>query len=151
MLGYLKRPEETAAALVGNGWYKSGDVAYADQYGYLYIVDRAKDMIISGGENIYTTEVENAIYAFPGVLEAAVVGVPHESWGEAVHAEVVPKPGVELNEAELIAHCRSLIAGYKVPRSITVRSDALPKSGAGKILKRELRAPFWDGKDRAVN
>lgn len=151
MLGYLKRPEETAAALVGDGWYKSGDVAYADEHGYLYIVDRAKDMIISGGENIYTTEVENAIYAFPGVLEAAVVGVPHESWGEAVHAEVVPKPGVQLNEAELIAHCRSLIAGYKVPRSISVRTEALPKSGAGKILKRELRAPFWDGKDRAVN
>ena len=150
MLGYLKRPEETAKALV-DGWYRTGDVAYADEHGYLYIVDRAKDMIISGGENIYTTEVENALYAHPGVLEAAVVGVPHEQWGEAVHAEVVPKPTVVLDSAELIAHCRSLIAGYKVPRSITVRTEPLPKSGAGKILKKDLRAPFWEGRERSVN
>ncbi len=150
MLGYLKRPEETAKALVG-GWYRTGDVAYADDHGYLYIVDRAKDMIISGGENVYTTEVENALYAHPGVLEAAVVGVPHEQWGEAVHAEVVPKPGVALDSAELIAHCRTLIGGYKVPRSITIRTEGLPKSGAGKILKKDLRAPFWEGKDRGVN
>ena len=150
MMGYLKRPEETAKALV-DGWYRSGDVAYADDHGYLYVVDRAKDMIISGGENIYTTEVENALYAHPGVLEAAALGVPHETWGEAVHAEVVPRPGVVITAEELIVHCRTLIAGYKVPRSINVRVEPLPKSGAGKILKRELRAPFWEGQDRSVN
>ena len=150
MLGYLKRPEETAKALV-DGWYRSGDVAYADEHGYLYVVDRAKDMIISGGENIYTTEVENALYAHAGVLEAAALGVPHETWGEAVHAEVVLRPGVAVTAEELIVHCRTLIAGYKVPRSINVRDEPLPKSGAGKILKRELRAPFWEGKDRSVN
>jgi long-chain acyl-CoA synthetase len=150
MLGYLNRPEETAHALV-DGWYRTGDVAFADSHGYLYIVDRAKDMIISGGENVYTTEVENAIYAHSAVLEAAVFGVPDVKWGEAVHAEVVPKPGMSLTTDELIAHCRTLIAGYKVPRSASIRSEALPKSGAGKILKKDLRAPFWDGKDRAVN
>jgi long-chain acyl-CoA synthetase len=151
MLGYLKRPEETAKALLPGGWYRTGDVAYADDHGYLYIVDRAKDMIISGGENIYTTEVENAIYAHVTVLEAAVFGIPHETWGEMVHAEVVLKPGTKVTAEELIIHCRTLIGGYKVPRSINVRADALPKSGAGKILKRELRDPFWEGKDRAVN
>ena len=151
MLGYLKRPEETAKALVGGGWYRSGDVAYADDHGYLYIVDRAKDMIISGGENIYTTEVENAIYTHPAVLEAAVFGIPDERWGEAVHAEVVVKPAAIVTADELIEHCRTMIGGYKVPRSVNVRSDALPKSGAGKILKRDLRDPFWAGKERAVN
>ena len=151
MLGYLKRPEETARALVGGGWYRSGDVAYADDHGYLYIVDRAKDMIISGGENIYTTEVENAIYAHPAVLEAAVVGIPHESWGEMVHAEVVVREGSTLTSDELIAHCRTLIGGYKVPRSVTLRTDALPKSGAGKILKKDIRAPFWAGREKSVN
>jgi long-chain acyl-CoA synthetase len=150
MLGYWNRPEETARALM-NGWYRSGDVAYADDHGYLYIVDRAKDMIISGGENIYTTEVENALYAHPAVLEAAAFGIPDDKWGEVVHAEIVPKPGVNVTADELIAHCRSLIAGFKVPKSITVRVDALPKSGAGKILKRDLRAPFWEGRDRSVN
>jgi long-chain acyl-CoA synthetase len=150
MLGYWNRPEETAHALV-DGWYRTGDVAYADDHGYLYIVDRAKDMIISGGENIYTTEVENAIYAHPGVLEAAVFGIPDERWGETVHAEVVPKPGAVLQSEELIEHVRTLIAGYKVPRSITIRAEALPKSGAGKILKKDLRAPFWEGRTRSVN
>ena len=150
MLGYWNRPEETAAALV-DGWYRSGDVAYADDHGYLYIVDRAKDMIISGGENVYTTEVENAIYAHPAVLEAAAFGIPDNTWGEVVHAEVVPKAGATVSADDLIAHCRSLIGGYKVPKSINVREDPLPKSGAGKILKRDMRAPFWEGRDRAVN
>ncbi len=151
MAGYWNRPEETAAALV-DGWYRSGDVAYADSAGYLFVVDRAKDMIISGGENIYTSEVENAVYTHPAVAEAAVFGIPSEEWGETVHAEVVVKPGAELTNDELIAHCRDLIAGYKLPRSVAIRSedDALPKSGAGKILKRDLRAPYWDGHDRSV-
>ena len=151
MLGYWNRPEETAHALVGNGWYRSGDVAYSDAHGYLYIVDRAKDMIISGGENVYTTEVENAVYSHPAVLEAAAFGIPHDTWGEAVHVEVVLRPGATVTEAELIAHCRTLIGGYKVPRSVGLRTDPLPKSGAAKILKRELRDPFWAGRNRAVN
>ena len=150
MLGYLKRPEETAKALI-DGWYRTGDVAYADSHGYLFIVDRAKDMIISGGENIYTTEVENALYAHPAMLEAAVLGIPDAKWGEAVHAEVVLKPGAAITGDELIAHCRALIAGYKVPRSVNVRSEPLPKSGAGKILKKDLRAPYWEGRTRSVN
>lgn len=151
MLGYWNRPEESEKALVDGGWYRSGDVAYADSHGYLFIVDRAKDMIISGGENVYTTEVENALYTHPDVLEAAVVGVPHETWGEAVHAEVVPRPGTSPTAIGLIEHCRSLIGGYKVPRSVTIRTEPLPKSGAGKILKRDLRAPFWEGHERGVH
>ena len=152
MKGYWNRDAETAQALV-EGWYRSGDVAYADEAGYLFIVDRAKDMIISGGENVYTTEVENAVYAHPAVLEAAAFGIPHERWGEAVHVEAVAKPGASLDSDGLIEHCRRLIAGYKVPRSINLRThdEPLPKSGAGKILKRDLRAPFWEGRSRSVN
>lgn len=151
MGGYWNRDEETAHALV-DGWYRSGDVAYTDDAGYLFVVDRAKDMIISGGENVYTSEVENAIYAHPAVAEAAVFGIPHEEWGETVHAEIVVKPNSELTSDELIESCRQLIAGYKVPRSVALRSadDPLPKSGAGKILKREMREPFWVGRDRQV-
>jgi len=151
MLGYWNRPDETSKALPGGGWYRSGDVAYADADGYLYIVDRAKDMIISGGENVYTTEVENAIYRHPAVLEVAVFGIPDAQWGEAVHAEVVPKPGVAVTGEEIIAECKRHIGGYKLPRSVNVRTEPLPKSGAGKILKRDLRAPFWEGKARLVN
>ena len=152
MKGYWHRDAETAHALV-DGWYRSGDVAHADEDGYLFIVDRAKDMIISGGENIYTTEVENAVYAHPAVLEAAAFGVPHDQWGEAVHVEVVTKPDHRVEEDGLIEHCRRLIAGYKVPRSINLRTheEPLPKSGAGKILKRDLRVPFWEGHNRSIN
>ena len=151
MAGYWNRPEETAHALV-DGWYRSGDVAWQDADGYLYVVDRAKDMIISGGENVYTSEVENAVYLHPSVAEAAVFGIPHEKFGEAVHAEVVLKPGASLAADELIAHCRDHIAGYKVPRSVKVRpsDEPLPKSGAGKILKRSLREPHWEGHDRKI-
>ncbi|MGB0729031.1 MAG: AMP-binding protein [Ilumatobacteraceae bacterium] len=151
MAGYWNRPEETAHALV-DGWYRSGDVAWQDADGYLYVVDRAKDMIISGGENIYTSEVENAVYLHQGVAEAAVFGIPHDKFGETVHAEVVPKPGATITEEELIEHCRAHIAGYKLPRSVTFRAadDPLPKSGAGKILKRDLREPHWVGRDRHV-
>ena len=151
MVGYWNRDEETAHTLV-DGWYRSGDVAYIDEAGYLYVVDRAKDMIISGGENIYTSEVENAVYAHPAVAEAAVFGIPTREWGETVHAEVVLKPGVELTSDELVEECRKRIAGYKVPRSVTIRpaDQPLPKSGAGKILKRELREPYWVGHNRRV-
>lgn len=149
MSGYWNKAEETAAAL-RNGWYWTGDLAQADADGYVYIVDRSKDMIISGGENVYSTEVENAISAHPDVLECAVIGIPDDRWGEAVHAVVAPRPGSSLSAEELREYCKSLIAAYKVPRSVDF-VDALPKSGAGKILKRELREKYWVGFTRAVH
>ena len=144
MPGYWNRPDETARAFTSDGWYRSGDLASVDDGGYIFIVDRAKDMIVSGGENVYTTEVENALATHPAVLEVAVFGVPHEQWVEAVHAEVVIRHGVDVTEEELVAHCRQSIGGFKVPRSIALRSEPLPKSGAGKILKREIRSPYWE-------
>ncbi len=150
MQGYLNMAEASAEALKG-GWMHSGDVGYMDDDGYLYLVDRAKDMIISGGENIYSTEVETAIYSHPAVLEAAVVGIPHAEWGEAVHAVVVLKPDQDVGVDELIAHCKTQIAGYKTPKSITFESEPLPKSGAGKILKRDIRKPYWEDEERQVH
>jgi len=150
MLGYWKRPAETAAAL-RNGYMYTGDVATVDEENFVYIVDRAKDMIISGGENVYSVEVENALYEHPAVLEAAVIGVPDPNWGEAVLAIVVPKEGVAVTEHELLDHCHALIAGYKCPKQIIFRDVPLPKSGPGKILKTELRKPYWEGKERQVN
>jgi long-chain acyl-CoA synthetase len=150
MLGYWNKPEQTAEVLV-DGWYSTGDVGYLDDEGYLYLVDRSKDMIVSGAENVYCTEVEDAIYAHPGVLEATVFGIPDERWGEAVHAVVVPREGADVDEATLIAHCRTLIGGYKVPKSVTFQTDPLPKSGPGKVLKRQLRAPYWEGRDRQIS
>lgn len=150
MNGYWKRPEETAAAL-RDGYMHTGDLATIDEENFIYIVDRAKDMIISGGENIYSTEVESAIYEHPAVLEAAVIGVPDEQWGEAVLAVVVPKDGATVTGEEIIEHCRTLIAGYKTPKRVVIQAEALPKSGPGKILKTELRKPFWQGKEKQVN
>jgi acyl-CoA synthetase (AMP-forming)/AMP-acid ligase II len=150
MLGYWRRREETAAALSDAGWYRSGDAAHMDADGYIYIVDRLKDMIITGGENVYCTEVENALYSHPGVLEAAAFGVPDARWGERVHAAVVLRPGTEASEDDLIEHCRLRIAGYKLPRSLEFHGAALPKSGAGKILKRVLRQPHWEQLERQV-
>src|SRR6266568_1691985 len=150
MLGYWHLPEATAAAIV-DGWMHTGDLATVDEENYIYIVDRAKDMIISGGENIYSVEVENALYTHPAVLEVAVIGIPDETWGEIVHAVVVCKPGMQVTSDDLIEHSRTLIAGYKVPRSVEFSQDALPKSGAGKILKRDLRDKYWKGKSRNVN
>jgi long-chain acyl-CoA synthetase len=148
MREYWNKPEQTAAVLK-NGWYQTGDLGRMDENGYVFLVDRAKDMIVTGGENVYSTEVEDALYRHPAVLEAAVFGIPDDRWGESVHAVVVPRAHVTPDE--LIAFCRERIAGYKVPKSIDLRSDPLPKSGPGKILKRELRAPFWDGRTRLVN
>ena len=128
----------------------TGDLAEVDDEGYIFIVDRGKDMIISGGENVYSVEVENALYAHPAVLEAAVIGVPDEQWGERVHAVVVPKPAADVTAEEVVAHCHGLIAGYKCPRSVEFK-DELPKSGAGKILKRDLRAPYWEDQERQVH
>jgi acyl-CoA synthetase (AMP-forming)/AMP-acid ligase II len=150
MTGYLNKPEETAHALV-DGWYRSGDVGYLDAEGYLFLVDRAKDMIISGGENIYSVEVENALSTHAAVLQVAVIGIPHEVWGEAVHAVCVIHPEHTVSAQDLIAHARTTIAGYKVPRSIDLRSEPLPLSAAMKVLKRELRAPFWEGQGRTIN
>jgi long-chain acyl-CoA synthetase len=147
---YWRRPEETAAAL-RDGWYWSGDAGYLDDEGYLFLVDRTKDMIVTGGENVYSTEVEQAVASHPSVAQVAVIGVPHELYGEAVHAVVVLKPDTTATEEELIAHCRGQIAGYKVPKSVSFRAEPLPLSGAMKVLKRELRAPYWEGRDRAVN
>jgi long-chain acyl-CoA synthetase len=148
MAGYWNKPEQTAAVLV-DGWYHTGDLGRLDADGYLYLVDRAKDMIVSGGENVYSTEVEDVLYRHPAVREAAVFGIPDERWGEAVHAVVVAREAV--GEDELIAHCRASIAGYKVPKRIELREEPLPKSGAGKVLKRELRAPYWEGRESMVS
>ena len=149
MRGYWKRPEDTRAALV-DGWYRSGDAAYASDDGYLYLVDRLKDMIISGGENVYSVEVEAALADHAAVREAAVFGVPDLRWGEAVHAVVVVDDKSTVSAHELIVHARQRIAGYKVPRTIELREEPLPKSGAGKVLKHVLRERFWVGHDRRV-
>jgi long-chain acyl-CoA synthetase len=150
MTGYWNKPQETSNALRG-GWMHTGDAGYMDEDGFLYIVDRVKDMVISGGENIYSAEVETAIYRHDSVAMCAVIGIPDEKWGEAVHAIVVLKDGKTLTEAELIQHCREYIAGYKCPRSVEIRREPMPMTGAGKILKRELRKPYWEGKKRDIN
>ena len=150
MMGYWERPEETARAVV-DGWMHTGDGGYMDEDGFIYVVDRVKDMIISGGENVYSVEVENALAQHPSVLQCAVIGVPNEQWGEQVHAVVVRRGGVEVSPGELIEFTKTLIAGYKCPRSIEITETPLPLSGAGKVLKRELRRPFWEGRERRVS
>jgi acyl-CoA synthetase (AMP-forming)/AMP-acid ligase II len=149
MLGYWNKPEQTAAAL-RNGWMHTGDGGRMDDDGYVYIVDRLKDMIVSGGENVYSAEVENALSQHPAVAACAVIGIPSDQWGESVHAVVVCKPGASTTTKELAAHCHQLIASYKCPRTVEFL-DALPMTGAGKILKTELRKPHWEGRSRAVN
>jgi len=150
MIEYWNKPEATEEVFRG-GWYHTGDAGYLDEQGYLFLVDRVKDMIVTGGENVYSSEVENAIAGHPAVLQVAVIGIPSEQWGEEVHAIVVLREGIETTEIELIAHAREWIAGYKVPKSVSFRAEPLPLSGAMKVLKRELRAPFWVGRDRNVN
>jgi long-chain acyl-CoA synthetase len=150
MTEYWKQPEATAEVF-RDGWYHSGDAGYVDEQGYLFLVDRVKDMIVTGGENVYSVEVENAIASHPAVEQVAVIGVPSEKWGEAVHAVVVLRPDAAATEADIVAHCREWIAGYKLPKSVEFRTEPLPLSGAMKVLKRELRDPHWVGHDRAVN
>jgi long-chain acyl-CoA synthetase len=150
MLGYWNMPELTAQALRG-GWYHTGDAGTMDEDGFVTIVDRLKDMIITGGENVYSAEVENAIAMLDGVAEVAVIGIPDDTWGEAVHAIVVPRAGAALSPERVIAHCHTLIAGYKCPRSVTIRNEPMPISGAGKVLKTTLRAPYWAGREKQVN
>ena len=149
MKGYWNRPDATHEAIDAEGWFRSGDAGYFDDDGYLYIHDRVKDMIVSGGENVYPAEVENALFSHFAVADAAVIGVPDHRWGEAVKAVVVLRPGHSVSPADLIAHCRQRIAGYKCPKSVDFMS-ALPRNPSGKVLRRELRAPYWAGKHRKV-
>jgi long-chain acyl-CoA synthetase len=148
MAGYWQKPQATAEVIRGE-WYLTGDLGYRDEDSYIYLVDRAKDMIVSGGENIYSTEVEDALAAHPSVSEVAVFGVPDPRWGEAVYAVVVTP--LDVTPDELVAHCRTQIAAFKVPRKIELRTDPLPKSAAGKVLKRDLRDPHWAGRQTKVS
>jgi long-chain acyl-CoA synthetase len=149
MQGYWNKPKATADALRA-GWYHTGDMGYLDDRNRLFVVDRKKDMIISGGENVYSVEVEDAISTHPAVLEVAVIGVPDAAWGEAVKAVVVLREGAVPSERELIDHCRRLIANYKVPKSVDFATEPLPKTGPGKVAKRRLREPYWAGMERKI-
>lgn len=142
MLGYWNNPEATAATLTGDGWLKTGDAGYIDADGYVYLQDRIKDMIVSGGENVYPIEVENVLMTHPGVADVAVIGVPDDRWGEAVKAVVVPAPGASLDDAELIGYARARLGGFKLPKTVDFVA-ALPRTPSGKVLKRDLRDPYW--------
>lgn len=148
MAGYWRQPENTAAAIV-DGWLRTGDAGRRDAAGYLYVEDRVKDMIISGGENVYPAEIERVLSEYPDIGEVAVIGVPDEKWGESVKAVVAPKPGAEIDVEKLLGYAKEHLAGYKRPKSVDVL-DALPRNITGKILKRDLRAPYWKGRERAV-
>lgn len=150
MAGYWKSAAATRETLDADGWLRTGDAGYLDADGYLYIHDRVKDMIISGAENIYPAEVEDAIFGHPAVADVAVIGVPDDRWGEAVKAVVVLKAGAEAGEADLLRHARERIAAFKVPKSVDF-VDVLPRNASGKVLKRALRDPYWAGKERNVN
>ena len=150
MIGYWNLPDATRRTMTDDGWIATGDAGYLDADGYLYIHDRVKDMIITGGENVYPAEVESAIYGHPHVQEVAVIGVPDAKWGEAVKAVCVPKPGTSIDPDSVIGWAREKVAGFKVPKSVDV-IEALPRNASGKILRRELRAPYWEGMDRQVN
>ena len=149
MLGYWNNPDATAATLTPDGWLKTGDAGYLDADGYLYLHDRIKDMIVSGGENVYPVEVENVLMAHPAVADAAVIGVPDRRWGEAVKAVVVAAKGAQLTETELIAFARDRLGGFKLPKSVDFVA-ALPRNPSGKLLKRTLREPYWEGADRHI-
>ena len=149
MKGYWKMPEATAETL-RDGRLHTGDLATVDEEGFIYIVDRKKDMIISGGLNIYPREIEDVLFAHPAILEAAVIGVPDDEWGESVKALVALKPGAECSESELIEHCKSNLGSYKKPKSVEF-VDTLPRNPSGKVLKRVLREKYWEGKDRRVH
>lgn len=149
MIEYWNLPEATAASL-NDGWMRTGDAAYMDEDGYVFIQDRIKDLIISGGENVYPAQVESAIYGHPAIAEVAVIGVPDDTWGEAVKACVVPREGHEIDAQEIIAWARERLAAFKVPKTVDV-IPAMPRNPSGKILRRELRAPYWEGRERQVN
>jgi long-chain acyl-CoA synthetase len=149
MMGYWKREEITANTL-RNGWLHTGDLGAFDERGYLHILDRAKDMIKTGGENVYSPEVETVLYRHPSVLEAAIIGIPDEKWGEAIRAVVVLRPGCEATGEEIITFCREHLTHFKCPSSVEF-IDALPKGGTGKIQKNRLREKFWQGQEKRVN
>ncbi|CAB4684836.1 MAG: long-chain-fatty-acid--CoA ligase [Actinobacteria bacterium] len=150
MKGYLGKPEATAEVITEDGWFRTGDLGRLDDGGFLFVEDRLKDMIISGGENIYSPEVERVLAEHPSVMEVAIIGIPDDTWGESVKAVVSLHPGTEATEAELIAYCREHLAHFKCPKSVDV-IDLLPRNPTGKILKRDLRAPYWEGRSRGVN
>lgn len=150
MRGYWNNPEDSTLAF-RDVWFRTGDIGYQDSHGYFYILDRLKDMIVTGGENVYSGEVEAVIYAHPAVREAAVFGIPDPKWGELVMACVVPRHGMALTVEELVAHCRQSLASYKIPRRVEFLDTELPKSGSGKVLKRMLREQFWAHEERAVS
>ena len=153
MLGYWNKPDADASVFTSDGWFRTGDAGYMDDDGFVYLTDRLKDMIVSGGENVYPAEVENVLAGHPAVADVAVIGVPDERWGETVKAVVVPAPGTEPSESlagQIIAFCRDRLAHYKCPTSVDW-IEVLPRNPSGKILKRELREPYWAGRDRRVN
>jgi acyl-CoA synthetase (AMP-forming)/AMP-acid ligase II len=149
MKGYLNRPEETAEAITEDGWFRTGDMGKVDAEGFVYVEDRLKDMIISGGENIYSPEIERVLAEHPAVMEVAIIGVPDERWGETVKAVVALKPDTHATEEELIRWCREQLASFKCPKSVDIL-EALPRNPTGKILKRDLRKPYWEGRGRAT-
>ncbi len=149
MKGFLNKPEATAEVITADGWFRTGDMGKVDADGFVFVQDRLKDMIISGGENIYSPEIERVLAEHPAVLEVAVIGVPDEKWGETVKAVVGLKPGTSTTADELIEWCRERLAHYKCPKSVDL-VEALPRNPTGKILKRDLRAPYWAGHDRSV-
>ncbi len=149
MLGYWNNPDATAATVTDDGWLKTGDAGYVDQDGYIYLHDRKKDMIVTGGENVYPIEVENVLMTHPAVDDVAIIGVPDDKWGEAVKAIVVPAAGTAPTEAELIAYARERLAGFKLPKSVDF-AEVLPRNPSGKLLKRVLREPHWAGVDRRI-
>jgi acyl-CoA synthetase (AMP-forming)/AMP-acid ligase II len=153
MLGYWNKADETGAVLSGDGWFHTGDAGWLDEDGYLFLHDRIKDMIVSGGENVYPAEVENALLAHPAVADAAVIGVPDDRWGETVKAVVVRAPGSSLDDealtADILAAARERLAHYKCPTSIDF-CDELPRTPSGKVLKRDLRAPYWTDRERNI-
>jgi acyl-CoA synthetase (AMP-forming)/AMP-acid ligase II len=149
MRGYLNRPEATAEAKTADGWLRSGDIGRTDDAGFVYVLDRVKDMIITGGENVYGPEVENVLNACPGVSEGVIIGVPDERWGEAVKAIVVRAPGAELSADDVIAFCRGRLAHFQSPTSVEFAAD-LPRNATGKVLKRALREPYWADRERTI-
>jgi long-chain acyl-CoA synthetase len=149
MLGYWGNEQATGSVITSDGWLKTGDAGYRDADGYLYLHDRMKDMIVSGGENVYPAEVENVLAKHPAVADVAVIGVPDERWGEAVKAVVVPAPGCDFDRDELLEFARTELAGYKIPKSVDV-AESLPRNPSGKLLKREIRRPYWEDRDRQI-
>ena len=149
MTQYYKQPQKTNETLKG-GWLYTGDIGKMDEDGYVYLLDRKNDMIISGGFNVYTSEVENAIQKHPDVSQVAVIGVPHEDWGEAIMAIVVPQDGKKPTEATIMKYCNQLLSKYKRPKSIRF-TDALPVTPYGKVDKKALRKPYWEGIERGIN